>query len=238
MVEKIDTRISPAIDGELIRLMDGYTEETAKFVGGVASFFDVARQTLSKIHEARTLWQSNPAVTKEGAIVIVAKEAQSLQTKVLQRYDQTAQGLEANIAHTEAQLAEPIVELASRGPVNAEVRSYARGLNTKERNAFMREALESGDEATLAAVLGAQPFLSGLTPLDREHFLREYHTRKRPDLVQRLDVMRKALERLHDSKPILFKQFEKAVGASMGDAAALMRRDDAAKAALKINLTA
>lgn len=238
MVEKIDTRVTPSIDGELIRLMDGYTEETAKFVGGVASFLDVARQTLSKIHDAKDLWFSNPAVTKEGAIVIVAKEAQSLQMKVLQRYDQTAQGLNANIAHTEAQLAEPIVELASRGPVNAEVRAYARGLSTKAREAFMREALESGDDATVAAVLGAQPFLSGLTPLDKEHFLREYHTRKRPDLVQRLDVMRKAKERLDSTRPILFAAFEKAVGASMGDAAALMRRDDAAKAALKINLTA
>jgi len=234
MADKIDTRVSASIDGEIIRLMDGYNEETAQFVGGVANFFDAARESLSKLHNARELWQANSAVTKEGAVAIVAKEAQVLQPKVLKRYDLAVRDLEANIAHAEAQLAEPLIELASRGPVNAEVRAFARGLNRSEREAFMREALNNNDEATLASVLGAQPFLSGLTPLDKQHFLREYHTRKRPDLVRRLDVMRRAQERLLDVRPILFTAFSKAVGASPAEAAAYLRADEAAKAALNI----
>jgi len=200
----------------------------------VANFFDAARESLSKLHNARELWQANPAVTKAGAVVIVAKEAQVLQPKVLKRYDLAIRELEANIAHAEAQLAEPLIELASRGPVNAEVRAYARTLDRKGREAFMREALNSNDEATLAAVLGAQPFLSGLTPLDQEHFLRNYHEKKRPDLVRRLDVMRRAQERLLDVRPILFTAFSKAVGASPVEAAAYLRADEAAKAALNI----
>lgn len=238
MAERIDTRVSASIDGELIRLMDGYNEDTAQFVGCVANLFEAARQSLSKLHDARELWQSNPAVTKEGAVVIVAKEAQALQTKVLKRYDLATRDLDANIAHAEAQLAEPLVELASRGPVNGEVRAYARSLDRKGREALMRQALDSNDEATLAAVLGAQPFLSGLTPLDQQHFLRKYHESKRPDLVQRLDVMRRAQERLHDSRPIIFTAFSKAVGANPHEAAAYMRADEAAKAALNIEPTA
>lgn len=234
MPDNIDTRVSPAIDGELIRLMDGYDDETAQFVGPVANLFDSARQSLSKLNDARELWQSNPAVTKEGAVLIVAKEAQALQTKVLKYYELVTRDLEANISHTEAQLAEPLIELAGRGAVNGEVRAYARSLDRKGREGLMRQALDNNDEATLAAVLGAQPFLSGLSLLDQQHFLRKYHERKRPDLVRRLDVMRRAQERLHDSRPILFAQFARAVGASPAEASGYLRADEAAKAALNI----
>lgn len=238
MADNIDTRVSPPIDGELIRLADGYNEETAKFVGGAASVFDAARQALSKLHNARELWQSNPAVTKEGAVVIVAKEAEGLQAKVLKLYDLATRDIESNIIHAETQLAEPLVEQASRGPLNGEVRAFARSLERKDREAFMRQALDSNDEATLAAVLGAQPFLSGLTPLDQQHFLRDFHTRKRPDLVQRLDLLRRVQVRLNDSRPILFSAFSKAVGANAHEIAAYVRADNAAKAALNIDPTA
>ena len=102
----------------------------------------------------------------------------------------------------------------------------------------MREALERDDDATLTAVLGAQSFLSGLTELVRDHYLREYHTKKRPDLVRRLDVMNRFRERLDRIGPIIHAQFEKAVGARPGVVSALNRANEQALAALKIEPTA
>lgn len=102
----------------------------------------------------------------------------------------------------------------------------------------MRQALDQGDDATLTSILGAQPFLSGLSRIDHEHFLRAYHEKKRPDLVRRLDVMRRFEERLDASRPILFGQFSKAIGADAGVAAHLQRANDQAIAALKIEATA
>jgi hypothetical protein len=43
-----------------------------------------------------------------------------------------------------------------------EVRSHVRSLSGKARNAFVARAIEANDKATVAAVLHAQPFLSGL----------------------------------------------------------------------------
>lgn len=81
-------------------------------------------------------------------------------------------------------------------------------------------------------MLGAQPYLSGLTPLDRDHYLRVYHTKKRPDLVRRLDVMYRFRDRLGDIAPIIHAEFQKAVGAHPNIVADLARADAQAKAAL------
>ncbi|SDN90736.1 hypothetical protein SAMN05216196_102507 [Lutimaribacter pacificus] len=44
----------------------------------------------------------------------------------------------------------------------AEVRAHVKGLPAKERFGFLQNATKEGDHATVAAVLGGQPFLSGL----------------------------------------------------------------------------
>jgi hypothetical protein len=238
MADKIDTRVSTSLDPENLRLSDDYTDETAKFVGGVVNAFNDAFVTLGKLHDAREAAEGNGAWTPENRVIIVKKEADKHQERILRRFDQAARDLEANIKHTESQLMEPLREQAGLGSLNGEVRSFVRGLNRSEREAFMRQALGQDDDATLTAVLGAQPFLSGLTPLDRDHYLRDYHTKKRPDLVRRLDVMRRFEERLHAARPILFTQMSKAIGATPDVAAHLQRADEQALAALNIEPTA
>ena len=238
MPDNIDTRVSTSLDPENLRLSDDYTEENAKFVGCVVNAFNDAYVTLGKIHDARELWASNGAVTKEGAVVIVAREAAKHQERVLRRFDLAARDLAANISHTESELMKPLTEQAGLGTLNTEVRAYVRGLDHKEREAFLKGALERDDTTSLTAVLGGPSYLSGLTELDQAHFTRAYHEKKRPDLVGRLDAMRRFEERLHAARPVLFAQFAKAVGADARTAAFLQQADDRAKAALKIEPTA
>ena len=238
MADNVDTRVSPALDPETYRLIDGYDDETAQFVGCVVNAVNDAWVTLGKLHDARRLADSNGAWTEDQKVLNVAREADKQKLRILKKIDLADRDLAANIRHAEDQLMQPLTERAGLGTVNGEVRSFVRGLKPNEREAFMREALERDDEPTLTAVLGAQPFLSGLTPLDREHHLRQYHSKKRPDLVRRLDVMRRFADMLGRSAPVLHAQFEKAVGARPAAVRAIREADEQAQAALRIEPTA
>jgi hypothetical protein len=232
----IDTRVSPALDPEVFKV-EGYDEETAPFDGGVISAFNDAYQTLAKVHDARELWEKNPAVTPENRIRIVGQEADKQKQRVLNRLALAERDLRANIAHTEKQLMQPLTERAGLGSLNGEVRTYVRGLDRAAREKFMVRAIESSDGPTLEAVLGAQSFLSGFTQIDHDHFLRSYHERHQPQLVRRLDLMQRLLDRFERSIGLIHKEFDKAVGAKPDFVAHLERANARAMAALKIEPT-
>ena len=230
----VDTRVSPALDPETYRAVEGYNDDTRMFVDDVINAFNDIHMTLGKIHDARALADSNPAWTPENRILIVGKEANKQKERVSKRLDLAHCDLKARIAHTEGELSRPLTERAGLGSLNGEVRSFARGLNRSEREKFMNAALESDGGPTLEAILGAQPFLSGLTPLDQDHYLRRYHVKKNPHLVVRLDLMKRFLDVIYQTGPIVHAQFEKAVGAKPNVAEAIRVANDRAMAALKI----
>ncbi len=238
MSVEIDTRVSPALDPETYLAIEGVNDETIQFVGGVVNAFNDAYITLGKVHDARRLADSNGAWNEEQKVLNVGRTADQQKLRILKRLDLASADLNSTIVHTQALLMQPLTEQAGLGSLNGEVRSFVRGLDRSEREAFMNDALERNDDATLTAILGAQPFLSGLTPLDHGHYLREFHGKKRPDLVRRLDVMERFRERLGDIGPIVHAEFEKAVGAKPGVVAHLDRANEQALAALNIQPTA
>jgi len=237
MADNIDVRVSPALDPETYRSIEGY-EEHAQFVGGVVNAMNDAYVTVGKLWDARRLADSNGVWTEEQRIINVGREAEKHKQRILKRLDLAATDLAATIAHTEAQLTQPLTEKAGQGSLNGEVRGFVRTLKRGEREAFMRDALERDDEPTLTAILGAQSFLTGLTPLDHEHYLRLYHQKKRPDLVRRLDVMEQFRTRLDRIAPVVHEQFARPVGAKPNIVGALQVANDQAVAALKIEPTA
>lgn len=236
MPENLDTRISPALDPITYTSIDGY-EQHAQFVGVVVNAMNDAFVTLGAVHDARRLADTNGAWTEEQKVINVGREAEKHKLRILKRFDLAERDLSATIAHTEGQLMQPLTEKAGLGSLNTEVRSFVRGLERHAREAFLSEALARDDEPTLTALLGAQPFLSGMTQLDQEHYLRLYHQKKRPDLVRRLDVMKRFRERLDGIGPIVHAQFTRAIGAKPGVVAALSRADEQARAALNIQPT-
>ena len=232
MAAEIDSKISLTLDPEVYVAIEGYNEQTAPFVGCVVNAVSYAFQTLQQVHAARALTEGNGAWNDGQKKLHVGKMAATRKESVLRKFDLAGRDLAANIAHTEAELMKPLTERAGLGSLNGEVRAHVKALKRGEREAFMNEALERDDVPTLEAVLGGQAFLSGLTPLDRDHYLRQYHTKKRPDLVRRLDVMQRFQDRLDRIGPALHAQFEKAVGASPGVVAQLDRANEQALAAL------
>jgi len=237
MSGKVDTRVSPALDPEVFRAVEGYNDETRPFVDGVVNAFNDVYLTLGKVHDARALWAKNLAVTPENRILIVGKESQKQKDRVLKRLALAERDLRANIEHTEGELSRPLKERAGLGSLNGEVRSFVRSLDRPKREAFMRQALENDDRPTLEAILGAQPFLSGLTPLDHAHYVRAYHTQRNSHLVRRLDLMKRFLDMIERNGPIVHRQFEKAVGAQPNAVAAIHAANERAVAALKIGPT-
>jgi hypothetical protein len=237
MADKVDTRISPALDPEVYRSVEGYDDDTRMFVDSVVNAVNDAHQTLGRIHDARTLAASNPAWTPENRVLIVSQEADKQRERVLRRLALAETDLRANIAHTEQQLMTPLKEQAGQGSLNTEVRNFVRGLDRSEREAFMRDALERNDESTLTAVLGGPHYLSGLTAVDRDDYLRLHHEKQQPQLVRRLDVMQRVLGMFERSVGIVHTQFDKAVGATPSIVKALNRANEQALAALKIEPT-
>lgn len=237
MFDNIDTRVSLSLDPETYRAIEGYNDETRTFVDHVINAFNDAHVTVGKLWDAREAADGNPGWTEEQRILNVQRVAEKHRSRVLKRFDLASRDLAANITHTEDELSRPLTERAGMGTLNGEVRAFVARLERPKRSAFMAEALERDDGPTLEAVLGAQPFLSGLTPVDHEHYLRLYHEKKNPHLVRRLDVMNRFLDKLDRIAPVLREQFDKPVGAKPNVASAIKVANDRAMAALKIEPT-
>lgn len=238
MADNIDTRVSPALDPETYRAVEGYADDTRGYVDDVVAAFNDIYMTLGKVHDARVLAESNPAWTPENRILIVSKESAKQKDRVLTRLARAERDLNARIVHTESLLSEPLTQQAGLGSLNGEVRSFVRGLDRPKREAFMRHALDTNDDATLTAVLGAQSYLSGLTPDDHAHYIRQYHSKRSPDLVRRLDLMKRVMDMLERNGPIVHLQFDKAVGAKPNAVQAITAANERAMKTLQIEPTA
>lgn len=232
MPDNIDTRVSISLDPQVYREIDGYGEDTRVFVDCVINAVSAAQHTLQKAHNLRELAESNPSWTPENRLRIVGEEIEASKQHTLRRFDLADRDLNANIRHTENALSQPLIEQAGRGTLNGEVRAYVSKLDRKDRAAFVAQAIADDDEASVAAILGAQPFLSGLTQVDHDHFTRMYHEKKNPQLVRRLDVMKTFRDRLDRMAPVLNKEFERAVGAKPAVVARLTELEAQTRAAI------
>ena len=129
MSEQVSSRVSPSLHPETVRAIEGFNEATAPFVADVVSAFTDAYATIEKVHEAADAAKRNPAWNEEQRILIVGKEAQKQQDRLLKRMDSASRCLAAAITHTEKALTEPLKERAGLGNLNQEVRNHANGLD-------------------------------------------------------------------------------------------------------------
>lgn len=236
----VNSRVTPALDPETYLAVEGVNDSTRGYVDDVISFCNDAYATLGKLHVAKDLVDGNPAWTAEQKVLTMGAEATKQKNRLAQKLDRTVRDLESRIAHTEQELLKP-VQQAAAGPLAKEVRQHFKGLSSGERSKLIREALEADDEATLQAVLGAQPFLSGLTVVDRDHFIGLYHAKKQPHLVERRDVMIRVRDLLNNSGAngaAFHRAFEHVVGAKPGEVLAIEKANQRALDALKIEPTA
>jgi hypothetical protein len=128
-------------------------------------------------------------------------------------------------------LSKPL-QTAADNSISAEVRKYVHDLPNDKRVDFISAALRKNDVKTLQAILGAQPFLSGITDEMQARFTRSLHELQNPVIAQRLEVMRRALALVEQRGGLIFTEIEKAVGARSDVIAQLRKTQDAASQAL------
>lgn len=230
MADEEDIRISISLDPGVFTSIEGYEQHTSH-VGCVVNAITDVHRTLAQLHEVRAAVQRDRTLTPEARVLEVGRIAEKQQPRLVGALDRAERDLTANITHTEKQLREPLAQDAGLGSLNGEVRTFARGLDRAGRSALIREAMEADDEATLTAILGAQPFLSGLTKEDHDYHLWRYHAKRNPTLVARLETMHRFRDMLGRIPAILPIEIEKAVGAKPGEVAALRNANDRAQRA-------
>lgn len=235
MPEQVDERVSLSFHPETFTALDGYDEDSAKFIGDAVSAFNDAYVTIGKVHDARAFADRNPTWTDEQRILEVSKAAAKQQDRLLRRMDVALASATKAAEHIERELSVPVESKASLG-IAAEIRAHAKALKSGQMD-FVRGLIEAGDDLSVSAVLGGPSYLSGLTDDMRTVLTRMWHERQNPALVQRLTLLRATAEKIERDGPLVFREMEKAIGAKATRVQSIDRVNEAALAALKIEPT-
>ena len=81
---------------------------------------------------------------------------------------------------------------------------------------FVSELIATGDEQGVSAVLGAPPYLSGITAEMRAALTTQWNTKRNPALTARLAMLQAASERLDRAGAAFIVNVEKAMGVNYG----------------------
>jgi hypothetical protein len=227
--------VAPGLHPGNVTSISGYDETTAPSVASALAAFTEAYTGLTAIHEARGAASKNTAWTKSQQTLAIANFGFERQQRILMKFDNARALLIRSIATAEESLQSPVQQLAGTGTINEEIRRHSKELPLDQRIQFLNDARAQGDTKTLTAILGAPPYLSGLSKEEHMAYLRTFHAMVNPAAVQRLSVMRSALDLIDARSSILFAQVEKALGSTWIEIDKLKQVNTAAQKALSIN---
>lgn len=154
-----------------------------------ARWLGAARDALQQINTLRA--NPDPSNTENAHVLAVADRSAKVLDGLNRGYDEARKALQTAEAGYQAE----IDQRARLTPTAhaAEIRSVVRGLpDESARYAAVIGAMQSGDAATVAAVLSAPGITSGLTD-DQISNLRQMHTRRQaPEQLAALEAVKKA----------------------------------------------
>jgi len=228
---EVKAGVSPTLHPANITGITGYEEHKGYVVHSVTAL-DSAYQSVDAVIVAKRKLAIDESRTPKARIVEVAQLAEKYSAKLQKSFELSWDKLHAGINHIDELLSEPMEQQAGTGIINGEIRAHAKSLKPDERNKLIADALQSGDSKTIAALLGAPAYLSGLRDVEKDRYTRMYHESTNPDLTKRLEVMRQAKEKLEQARPVIFKELERAVGASKFEIEKLKAASSEAEAAL------
>lgn len=213
---EIDPNVSPALHPQSLEVFPEFGEDTMGYVSGATHALTVAYQAVSAVHKARDAARSNPTINEAAATMLVSDFARTAQERATVALDGALSSVSKGIAHLQAELNAPLQSSAS-STVAAEIRSFVKALSTTKRLDFLAVAQRNGDETTLRAVLGAPPYLSGLTEEERVTRTNMFHMARDPLSARRLALMKQVKGKLEGINSILFPGVEKAMGTSWAE---------------------
>ena len=205
--------VTPSLDpGVIQKGIEGF-DEHAGYLQVAVNAFSEAHVSLQKLGEARKLARRNGAWTEAQQLLVVAQDAERAQERMCRAMDNARTTLAKGIAHTEAELSKPL-QSAADVTVSAEMRNLFRSLKSEERNTLLSEALADNDARVLHATLGCHHALAGLSKAEQSHWTRKLHEKNNPQVVSRLEAMKKAHALVERNGSLVMIEVEKAIGAS------------------------
>jgi len=228
---QVSTNVTPSLHPNNVKSLKGYNESTSPYLAPVVTIFDEIYQSVDAIYSARVKANRNGAWTEASKVLQLAQLGEKYQNRLLPRIDNVVGNLAKAITAIDGELSKPLEQQAGAGTVNGEIRAYAKSLEHKDRTRLLHQAIQDGDNKTAGAILGAPPYLSGLSAIQHEMYLRQFHEHRQPELANRLAAMSGAKALLEERAPMIFGQIEKAVGASFDKVKRLREANSEAEAA-------
>lgn len=210
---EVTTNVTASLHPQNLLALDGINDDTRGYIAPAVEAFETAYMGIQKIHEARAAAEKNQAWTPENRQLMVAEFAEKHQGHITKKFDAAVASMTKTIDAMDAMLNDPVKADAERSSIASEIRAYVKNLTVEKRHEFLRDAHNSGDVETLRAVLGAKPFLSGITEDERQTRTRMLHEKLSPEVASRLKVMRAAREMLYARGGLVFSEVEKGIGA-------------------------
>lgn len=207
------TDVSPDLHPDVVGSISGFDGSTAPYLRPLFDALHAAYLSVNKIYAARDALNKDKSRTPEGVVIELAEYAERQEKQVARKMDSVMQAMRKTIAGLEAELSKPLVTDAERHTTSGEVRAHFKALDDgSKRTAQFQALLEEGDVVALRAVLGASPFLSGMSRKEQALWTRIYHEQFEPEKARLLQAMRQAEELLMKRSTLFIAKIQEAVG--------------------------
>lgn len=222
-------RVGLGYDPGNITGLEGYELHEVAVTEAVAAL-EAMQSTLTVVIEAREKVKKDPTLTQAAMALAVADYAEAKWPTATRKVDAAMKALDSRISDAEAKLREGIPGQAG-GSMATEIRAHVKALrNSADRMAFMRGLVSADDTESLAAVLKAKPYLSGLSQAEADMLIHDWNVKVQPDLMPRIEFMKKARDHLQRASEPFLLDMQRAVGVSHST----IKRLRDAKAAAKL----
>lgn len=210
----VNTLVTAGLHPQNVASLEDYDDDTKGELAQVVTAFDEAYQGIIRVHDARKAAASDPTLTEAAQLI----RTQEMSDKVFQRaagaLDRAMSNMKSGIGLLELQLSTP-VNTEAAGTYGREIREHVKAMKAEGKSPmnFVRQAIENGDHTSVAAVLGAPPYLSGIDAETQAVLTRMYREKHNPVAAKRLRAMQAARDLIFQRSGLLFTELEKAVGA-------------------------
>lgn len=194
---------------EQVTSLPEYAELEGWGVGLAVEALKSMQGVVSNLLTARETYKSDPTLTEAAQVLAVDDLHNKLMPAATKRLDAANATVTKAI---EAQEAELRKGFTSSSPFAAEIRAHAKALSAGDRIKFINEATAAGDMTTLAAVLGAPPYLSGLDAKMAATLTELANKARFPQTAKRLALLRGAQVKLEAAGSVAVGSYEAILG--------------------------
>lgn len=160
-------------------------EVLAAAEAGMSAAYSATRKVIA-LRDALAADQTLPPAA---AALRLKDAALAAGVKATDALDKAREGL---LAETRKVAAATLPAVHSDPAMASEIRSAMRGLSDRERQRQIDVAIAEGDGETIGSILGAKPYLSGVTPHGAANIQAFWRARHHPDEADRLERLQQA----------------------------------------------